>query len=92
MTHSLVFHTNVLCSVEAAGNDSEGWGVVNQTRMRLRVSRPPPLDRLANDVYDCFKNSRMRFVEWALAGERESLVCIGTARRVSAGFSFHRYR
>ena len=53
---------------------------------------PDPLDRLANDVYDWFKNSRMRPAQRVPSGGRVSLVCKGTARRVSAGSSFIRYR
>ena len=51
-----------------------------------------PLDRLANDVYDCFKDSRARSTQRAPGGERVSLVFNGTARRVCVGSSFIRYR
>ena len=73
------------------GTDSMVCALLTKLNENRHLSLDP-LDRLANDVYDWFSESRERSGKRAPGGGRVSLVRNGEARRVCAGFSFIRYR
>lgn len=92
MTHSLVLLTIVLCTFATLGERFVRVGLLLTNLIENESFPAESLDLQTNDVYDYLKNSRMRSAKRVPVGERVSLVQTDMARRVSAGFSFHRYR